>query len=155
MTYGPLVEDTLKLSIWEVAKWFPKGGIERKKEMRFSMTVEGKQVSYTVKLTTTNTHFGSSRLWWVCPLCGKRVGCLYVVDKAKPIACRKCHNLKYEKAVRHRQKDFDEIIKPLSELKRIEKHLQMKWLHEDTIKDLNSKKKKTLNKLMKELSKQN
>ena len=41
-----------------------------------------------LQVTSTACHYGGSRYWWVCPDCGRRVGCLYwLVGKYR---CRHC-----------------------------------------------------------------
>src|SRR3990167_11388973 len=49
-----------------------------------------------VDLTTSSTRFKGERLWFVCPLCEKRVGTLYnLVGKA--VGCRLCLGIEYRK----------------------------------------------------------
>lgn len=59
-------------------------------------------VSLPVRLQSTPTQFGGSRLWFTCPLsargvaCGRRAGKLHLPPGAKLFGCRRCHNLTYE-----------------------------------------------------------
>jgi hypothetical protein len=43
----------------------------------------------------TKPHFGGNRTWHVCPLCGSRVGKLFMPPGQSRWGCRKCHNLAY------------------------------------------------------------
>lgn len=55
----------------------------------------GKQTPYLVKTTRTACHFGGSRPWFQCILCGKRAGVLYLNEDGTHLFCRKCSNLRY------------------------------------------------------------
>jgi len=61
-------------------------------------------VNIPVRLTTTPTHFGRPRFWFICPLivggiaCNRRAGKLYLPPGAKYFGCRKCHDLTYRSA---------------------------------------------------------
>jgi hypothetical protein len=50
-----------------------------------------------VSLTTSSVHRNGIRYWFVCPLCQKRVGVLYVHPIDNNLGCRKCLKLKYKK----------------------------------------------------------
>lgn len=45
-----------------------------------------------IELSSTPCHYGSSRLWFICPLCSQRKGILHFKDGW---GCVKCHNLFY------------------------------------------------------------
>ena len=59
--------------------------------IKSSVNLNGKNV----QLTTSNTRFNGSRLWFMCPVCNKRRGVLYSLNSE--IACGVCLNLKYRK----------------------------------------------------------
>jgi len=48
-----------------------------------------------IQLTTSKTRFGGKRYWFLCPLCNKRRGVLYI--RSNSVACRVCFGLKYKK----------------------------------------------------------
>jgi hypothetical protein len=51
-----------------------------------------------VALAFTVPNYGGRRVWFLCPECGRRVGRLYLPERAKLFACRGCHHLAYESA---------------------------------------------------------
>ena len=65
----------------------------------------------TLELARLNNGFGGSRVFWVCPCCGRRYRYLYFVSKM--FVCRKCGHLNY--AVQQHTKDalsyYDKGIK--------------------------------------------
>lgn len=50
---------------------------------------------YEVSLLTTPCYFGGVRHWFACPMCGRRVGCLYLMG-AGYFLCRHCNDLTYQ-----------------------------------------------------------
>ena len=49
-----------------------------------------------VRITSTPQTFGGWRSWLVCPRCGKKCVRLYIRPASfRPIACRRCHQLRY------------------------------------------------------------
>jgi hypothetical protein len=52
-----------------------------------------KPVKEDIELLRTPCNYGSSRVWFSCPSCSRRVRCLY---GTKYFRCRKCHDLIYE-----------------------------------------------------------
>lgn len=50
---------------------------------------------YEVSLVTTPCNLGGVRYWFACPMCGRRVGCLYLVS-AGYFWCRHCNDLTYQ-----------------------------------------------------------
>ena len=68
--------------------------------VRFMYTVsdrEGNQRPYDteVDLVTTPCHLGGVRYWFICPLCSRRVGGLYLAPGEEYFMCRRCNNLTY------------------------------------------------------------
>lgn len=55
----------------------------------------GRQKPYLVKITRTSCHFGGSRPWFRCILCGNRAGKLYLNEDGSHLFCRECSNLRY------------------------------------------------------------
>lgn len=45
-----------------------------------------------IELSSTHCHYGGSRLWFICPLCGQRKGTLHFKGGW---GCVKCHDLVY------------------------------------------------------------
>jgi hypothetical protein len=58
-----------------------------------------------ILLTSTKTPYGGDRLWFVCPLCARRVGIIYKYPINTLIGCRLCLNLDYRS---HRYKGMME-----------------------------------------------
>jgi len=50
---------------------------------------------YEVSLVTTLCYFGGVRYWFICPICSKRVGGLYLAPGECYFKCRQCNNLTY------------------------------------------------------------
>jgi hypothetical protein len=55
---------------------------------------------YLVSLVTTPCYFGGVRYWFGCPMCGRRVGCLYLMS-AGHFLCRHCNDLTYQSRSRY------------------------------------------------------
>jgi len=51
----------------------------------------------TVALTTTDTPFGGTRLWFACPSCDSRARKLIINPVNLNLGCRKCLNVDYRK----------------------------------------------------------
>ena len=50
-----------------------------------------------IELTTSKTRFCGDRLWFACPLCGRRCESIYRHGGRKNAGCRICLNVKYRK----------------------------------------------------------
>lgn len=48
-----------------------------------------------VNLTTSRTRFNGQRLWFVCPICRRRINNLYKHPFQNLVGCRLCLKLKY------------------------------------------------------------
>jgi hypothetical protein len=57
----------------------------------------------TIRLTTTQPHFGGQRFWFVCG-CGRRSGRLYLPAGETLFRCRLCCDLTYQSAQEHNTK---------------------------------------------------
>lgn len=77
---------------------------ESKSEPMLILTYEhgDRAVHEPVSLQKTKPHFGGSRWWFTCPMCGKRVGKIYLPKKGKMFACRKCYDLVYRSSQKTR-----------------------------------------------------
>ena len=75
------ITNLLRIALFELKKTF----------IQSQLQTEG----ITVSLLTSKAGFGGKRLWFACPLCQKRVGCLYKHPLNGFLACRACLNLKY------------------------------------------------------------
>lgn len=51
------------------------------------------QVQQDIAVERTPCHFGGTRPWWICPVCGRRSGVLY--GWRGHYACRKCQCIRY------------------------------------------------------------
>lgn len=67
---------------------------------------ETKDTFVGIRMQSTPTSFGGSRLWFTCPLivngipCNRRVGNLHLPPSARYFGCRTCHNLTYRSCQR-------------------------------------------------------
>lgn len=69
---------------------------------------EDEELDYKIRLTTTQPHYGGKRLWFLCPLTGKRAATLYLPSGYRRFASRYAYNLKYmsqSKSPLHREID--------------------------------------------------
>ena len=64
---------------------------------RLTLNLEIEAQGLKIELTTSKTSFDGQRLWFACPICGKRVGVLYNHPISEKIGCRKCLGLDYAK----------------------------------------------------------
>lgn len=87
-----VVEDTLRISVSSIKNYVS----HRQPIVQFSLTDKrGRQSPYLVRTTTTDCHFGGSRPWFQCVLCGRRVGMLYLNENGTHLFCRECSGLRY------------------------------------------------------------
>ena len=86
-----LVEDCQKIKIKEVLSKFK---LEIKELI---LTSELESMGVNIKFTTSKTNFNGVRLWFKCPVCGKRIAMLYKHPFIKIMGCRDCLNLDYKK----------------------------------------------------------
>ncbi len=63
--------------------------------LRCMLARTGEAVASVVRLDATRPHFGGLRRWFACPLCGRRVGKLYLPPGETYVACRVCFGLTY------------------------------------------------------------
>jgi hypothetical protein len=76
----------------------------------------------------SNTGAGNARIWLTCPKCQRRAIKLFYFETEGPeriseLLCRKCHDLTYVSRNCGGNKFYTRVIKPLRQLKRIEKQL--------------------------------
>lgn len=90
-----LVEDCQKFLIDNFLKEYKL----RLKDLFISSKLE--VLGLQVNLTTSKTYNSGKRLWFVCPVCGGRVGALYLHPLTQNLGCRCCLGLRYKK---HRYK---------------------------------------------------
>lgn len=69
--------------------------------MPISYYVGGEYIKYDIRLDTTPYNYGGKRYWFLCPVCGKRVGKLYLLPEGRYFACRACNNLTYRSSKEH------------------------------------------------------
>ena len=73
-------------------------------EAVIDFTRDGRRWSQTIRLTWTPCHFGGRRRWFLCPLCSRRVGKVYLPttywretgERVNVFLCRHCFDLTYE-----------------------------------------------------------
>lgn len=86
-----LVEHTQRIRIADLVH-------QARNELKLGLVrVQIRALGMKVGLTTSKTRFNGDRLWFVCPICGKRVGILYNHSTQDLVGCRRCLNLKYKK----------------------------------------------------------
>jgi len=70
--------------------------------------------TYSIKLQTTNCHYGGKRYWFSCPArgCNKRTALLYLHNHY--FACRKCHKLSYSS---QREPDWDRAARQVDKIR--------------------------------------
>ncbi len=51
---------------------------------------------YEISLVTTDCYFGGIRYWFGCPVCGQRVGVIYLAPNDTHFRCRHCNDLTYQ-----------------------------------------------------------
>lgn len=61
-----------------------------------------------LKTETTSLKSGE-RIWFLCPECENRAGKLFVINSE--LACRKCHELRYECQYYHRESFYEDYLK--------------------------------------------
>ena len=71
---------------------------ESKSEPMLILTYEhgSHAVHEPISFQDTKPHLGGVRWWFTCPMCGERVGKMYLPRKGGLFACRKCHSLTYK-----------------------------------------------------------
>jgi len=99
--------------------------------LRFSYRIERRgerrEFDYSVKIVSTDCHFGGRRYWFVCPLvtdgcvCRRRCRILYLPDGSDYFGCRECHLLTYDSRQMHRVACYERYLKHRDFLKRMEK----------------------------------
>jgi hypothetical protein len=79
-------------------------------------SVEWKNATYHVPLTTTLCNYGEKRYWFTCPgfdngSCCKRVAKLYLSPNGDRFVCRHCLNLSYKSRNINRKGKFAYLVK--------------------------------------------
>jgi hypothetical protein len=70
-----------------------------------------------VSLTTTPCNYGGVRYWFACPVCGRRVGGLYLAPGGRNFVCRRCNNLSYRSRNRSRIESFGHTSRQIDKLR--------------------------------------
>ncbi len=63
--------------------------------LRYSLAWTGEAIECLIPLVTTRPSLGGLRRWFACPLCGRRVGKLYLPPGKQYLGCRVCFGLTY------------------------------------------------------------
>lgn len=83
---GRIVENTQGIRIDDLVN---KAKEQYKRELiKSTFNING----LDIQLTTSKTRFGGNRIWFICPICKKRKGIMYI-DPV--LGCRLCLNIKY------------------------------------------------------------
>ncbi len=86
-----MVEDCQRL---ELKVYLREAKVKLKEAL---LTAEMTAQGIPVGLAASRTGFGGIRYWFVCPICGKRAGVLFVHPASHTVGCRKCLGLEYRK----------------------------------------------------------
>jgi hypothetical protein len=86
-----LVEDCQKIEINN----FLRTAKIKLKESLINSEIEAQGVS--ILLISTKTVFGGTRYWFKCPVCGGRMGTIFVHPVSQKLGCRTCLGLEYRK----------------------------------------------------------
>lgn len=68
--------------------------------------------SQVIGITTSKCNYGGFRSWFICPVCGKRIGNLYKPLGEYLYTCRDCSNLTYISS-RLRRSRYEQTSKQL------------------------------------------
>jgi len=70
--------------------------------LQIKFTRDGIKQEQNILLTFTRCNYGGRRAWFLCPICGRRVGKVYLPctiyingERVKKFACRNCYRLTY------------------------------------------------------------
>ena|SRR3989344_9413719 len=72
----------------------------------------------SIQLTTSKCNYGGFRVWFLCPVCNKRIGVLYRKPMSNLFLCGVCNNLTYQLRKYHRSRN-EELIKIIHGIKKI------------------------------------
>ena len=86
-----LVEDCQKIKIKDFLK------VCRTELKRVILNSEIETQGLNIGIATSKTCFNGIRLWFICPICQKRVGVLFSHPITAGIGCRMCLGLDYRK----------------------------------------------------------
>ena len=78
-----------------------------------------RDASQTIRLTHTACNYGKSRPWFVCPVCQRRAGVLYM--RAGRFACRHCQRVAYS------SQSEDAVTRTWRQQRRIEETIGEDW----------------------------
>jgi hypothetical protein len=91
-----LVEECQKLSINETIKIIQP----KIKEQLLKTEISSQNLSIAIGIKKTGV--SGLRYWFICPICNKYQGVLYVHPISQILACRDCLGLKYKKRRYHK-----------------------------------------------------
>jgi len=137
-----LIEDYFYIDLKNIVKNSKRDNISKWKALDREKTLLQLFAPYGdvyIEIKYTQNKFGN-RAWLVCPKCLRRFTRLYSVYEK--LQCRKCHNLKYSSCNRHREKHFENFVKP---------YRRFTNLKEKLIRKMRKVKRETLTKEYKQL----
>jgi hypothetical protein len=70
-----------------------------------------------IAVAVTKPHFGGARLWFMCPVTGRRVRCLYLPEATSGFASRAAHLLRY------RSQSESALFRSISRVQKIRRRL--------------------------------
>lgn len=74
---------------------------EQKHNITGEMHIQFDTRAITLEIETIDTNTPNRISYFLCPYCHKKAKKLYMPNYDEPVACRKCHNLTYEKQQTH------------------------------------------------------
>lgn len=94
---------------------------------------EPEKMDYKIRLTTTQPNYGGKRLWFICPITGKRTSVLYSPSGSKWFASRYAYKLKYGSQSKGAQdRAIDRMWKLKNKLGGEEFYRRPKGMHKQT-----------------------
>jgi hypothetical protein len=128
MTLGRCTEEYRRYYIWNLTRG-PNRHISRRSQTVLIPLNSGPAPSgyVEVALTSSAQPLGGERLWFCCPACQGRVGCLYSPQADPVLMCRTCWGFRYPSELRHRNRDYENIERPQRWLAKIETRLFGSW----------------------------
>ena len=126
-----LIENSKKVYIWQLMKQdklsagrlLALGCIPLK-----VMLGDGSSWSQFLSISCSKTNFNGKRVWFVCPECKRRMGCLFLPLYSNKLLCRHCLNLSYKYQARHQDLVWEMVGKYVHRFDKIKQRLNNKWL---------------------------
>jgi len=132
--YKTIKERCGRISVWELAREKKLSARELLRLGRISTSwiADNRTWEQEVYLTHSKTNFGGIRVWFACPSCDRRVGCLYLPPAFNKWACRHCHGIVYRCQRLRRDWGYENLGRYDDKQKRIQAKMRNKYLRTAT-----------------------